>query len=132
MAQIWKLARERNMDVKGKKKAQLIAELTKSRDIIQPVVGEKVEKPEPPVKKEQMTFVIATLADGTKIKVPAKDVSPVRVEEADGIVIIKSVDGRELEASIGNTHWVGKTIEVPFEQEEDVKRLLKEGGFYFV
>ena len=84
------------------------------------------------IKKEKVAFVEATLADGTKVRIPASEVTPIKQNEVDGVIVIKSVDGRELEASIGITHWVGKTIEVPMEQAEDVKRLLKEGGFYFV
>jgi len=49
---------------------------------------------------------------------------------ADGEVQIVSADNRVLEASIGERIWKGTTITVPAEQEEDVRRILEDGGFF--
>ena|SRR3990172_4053160 len=136
MGKLWALARSRGIDFKGMKKPELIKALIASDSPKTEEVKKetpKVEEKKKVEKKESgINFVEATLADGTKIKVPAKDVSPVKTETDEGMVIIKSVDGRELEASVGRDHWVGKIIEVPAEQEDEVRRLLKDGGFYFV
>lgn len=132
MGKIWSLARERKIEIKGKKKKELI------KEIIAADMGKTVDpeaKPvveEAKVKKEKVVMVEVTLADGTKAKVPAKDIAPSKKEKGDDEITIKSVDGREMEVSVGRDHWVGKTIVVPAEQEEEIKRLLKEGGFYFV
>lgn len=134
MGELWALAKSRGISIKGKKRKDLIKELIASDS---PKTEEVKEKPskveEKPVKKsEKITFVEATLADGTRIRVPAKDVEPVKADKKKDVIIIKSVDGRELEASVGRLHWVGKEIEIPTEMEEEVKRLLKLGGFYFI
>ena len=140
MGKLWSLARSRGIDFKGMKKVDLIkAIIAKDKPTAskEPKV-EEVKEESPKVeekkveKKDGIRFVEATLADGTRIKVPAQDVSPVKSEKNKDVVIIKSVDGRELEASVGRDHWVGKIIEVPAEQEDEVKRLLTDGGFYFV
>lgn len=134
MGELWSLAKTRGISIKGKTRKVLIKELINNDIPKNPkkVVEEAPEVEEKPVKKnETITFVEATLADGTRIKVPAKDVQPTKTVKKD-VVIIKSVDGRELEASVGSMHWVGKEIEVPLEMEEEVKRLLKFGGFYFI
>lgn len=130
MAKIWQLARARKIDVNGKKKKQLIQELIEADKIVPEVPVEPKKVEEKP--KEKLAFVEATLVDGTKIKVPAKDVVPAKKEKNAAEVIIKSVDGRELEVSIGRDHWVGQTITIPAEIEDEIKRLLKGGGFYFV
>ena len=139
MGKLWALARSRGIEFKGKKKTQLVKELIEADKINpqpsvqeeKPIKSEDQSKVKPNKRADKFTFVEATLADGTKVKIPAKDVTPIERKKGDTI-IIKSVDGRELEASVGREHWIGKEIEVPAEMEEEVKRLLKEGGFYFV
>jgi len=129
MGELWAIAKSKNISIKGKKKAELIKEITKP--VVKKSVEKKpVEKTKPKKVKEAM--VEATLEDGTKVLVPAKEVTQATKADDDGMVVIKSVDGRELEASIGTVYWVGKEIRVPKEQVEEVKRLLKDGGFYFV
>lgn len=136
MGELWSLAKTRGISIKGKKRKDLIKELIASDSSKSEPTKEEsvqVEPKEKPVKKnEKITFVEATLADGTRIKVPAKDVEPIKADKEKNIVTIKSVDGRELEASVGRLHWMGKEIEVPLEMEEEVRRLLKLGGFYFI
>ena len=132
MGEIWKIARERGIAIKGKSKKELIKKII-AIDV--PVLEKEPEKPEVKKvegRKEVITFVEATLADGTKVKIPAKDVTPIGKEVKTGEVTIKSVDGRELEVSVGRDHWVGQTITIPAELEDEVSRLLKDGGFYFV
>lgn len=140
MGKLWSLARSRGIEFKGVKKPELIKLLiakdnpnTSEEPKIEEVKKEtpKVEEKKAEKKVKTEDLVEATLADGTKVKIPAKDVKPAEIVEGE-MVIIKSVDNRELEASIGRDHWRGKVIEVPAEQAEDVKRLLKDGGFYFV
>ena len=64
-------------------------------------------------------------------KVGEQVITPeIKKEVESGMVEIESVDGRELEASVGTTIWKGKVIIVPKEMEEDVRRLLIEGGFF--
>lgn len=45
-------------------------------------------------------------------------------------VIITSADGRVLEAAINERTFKGKTISVPAELAEEVKRLLLNGGYF--
>lgn len=130
MGELWALAKSRGIAIKGKKKVQLIEELTKP--VIEgqePAPVKKVESE--PKKKEKIPMVEATLADGTKVLVPAEAVKAETAKEGEDI-ILRSVDGRELEVSIGNDHWKGKEIVVPFKQAEEVKRILKEGGFFVI
>jgi hypothetical protein len=124
MGELWALAKSRGISVKGKKKSELIAEL-----VIED--SEKVEKKET-VEKEKPVLVKATLEDGTEILIPAKDVTSVEPAKKGELVTIKSVDGRELEVSIGDQYWKGKVIEVPSELAQDVKRILRDGGFYIL
>jgi len=135
MGKLWALARSRGIDFKGKKKKDLIAEMIamdQKTEKVEKEVDRIKEEPKKETTKKNEALVEAVLSDGTKVLIPAKDITPAGKEKEKGIVIIKSVDGRDLEASVGNTHWLGKTIEVPIEQEDEVKRLLTEGGFYFV
>ena len=48
----------------------------------------------------------------------------------EGFVDVVSADGRELEVSVGKDTWKGKTITVPTEMLEEVRRLLETGGFF--
>ena len=48
----------------------------------------------------------------------------------EGETVIESVDGRELEVSVGSVIWRGKTITVPNDMVEEVRRLLETGGFF--
>lgn len=131
MGKLWALARSKGIQFKGMKKPDLIKALVAADSPKEKPVAKKPEKEtKPKIVKE--TMVEAVLEDGTKVLIPAKDVSPAVKVEDDGMVVIKSVDGRDLEASVGITHWVGKEIRVPKEQLEEVKRLLKDGGYYFV
>ena len=52
------------------------------------------------------------------------------VNPVEETVILRSADGRELEASINNQFWRGKTIEVPVSAAGDVRRMLEVGGYY--
>ena len=47
-----------------------------------------------------------------------------------GEVKIETADNRVLQAAIGDRVFEGKVIYVPEEQADDVRRLLKEGGFF--
>lgn len=131
MGQLWALARSRKIDYKGMKKVDLIKALSAEA---KEVAAKPVEKKTESKKATKIDMVEATLEDGTKVLIPANTVKPTTesVTDEDGLVTITSVDGRELEVSIGGTVWVGKEIKVPAEQEEDVKRLLKEGHYYFI
>lgn len=131
MGKLWALARSRGIEFKGKTKKELIKELIASDAPKTEEVKKETLKVEEKKIEKNPTLVEVTLADGTKAKIPAKDVQPIKAKAGD-MIIIKSVDGRELEVSVGRDHWIGKEIEVPAEQEEEVKRLLKDGGFYFV
>jgi len=135
MGELWALAKSKGIEIKGKKKVQLIEELTKPVVEGQEPLPVKEIKPEPKKeekpKKEKIPMVEATLADGTKVLVPAEAVKAEVSKEGEDI-ILRSVDGRELEVSIGNDHWKGKEIVVPFKQAEEVKRILKEGGFFVI
>lgn len=132
MGKLWALARARGIEFKGKKKKDLIKEMVAMDQKAEKKAVKSKEEPKKEARKKNETLVEAVLSDGTKVLIPAKDITPAGKEEDEGIVIIKSVDGRELEVSVGTTHWIGKTIEVPIEQEDEVRRLLTDGGFYFV
>ena len=49
---------------------------------------------------------------------------------AEAMVELRSADGRVLEASIGDSMWKGKVIQVPAHQAGDVRRLLEAGGYF--
>jgi len=129
MGKLWSLARARGIDFKGMKKKELIEKIISTGEVSKP---EKKEVKPTEKKVKVVDMVEVTLKDGTKAKVPAENVTASVIVKPEGTVIIKSVDGRELEASVGREIWVGKEIEVPVEYEEEVRRLLKSGGFYFV
>ncbi len=48
----------------------------------------------------------------------------------DGSVLLRSADGRALQASIGESVWQGVEIRVPAHQAADVRSLLEKGGFF--
>lgn len=54
----------------------------------------------------------------------------VKEAKPEGFVTIRSADGRQLEASIGDKVWKGVEISVPEEQAGDVRMLLEQGGFF--
>jgi hypothetical protein len=128
MGELWALAKSRGISIKGKKKDQLMKELV-SHDGTK---NEEIKKKSPKVKEENKDFVKVTLEDGSEALVSAASIkSPEKAKKGEKVTI-KSVDGRELEVSIGDLRWKGKVIEVPSENAEDVRRILKEGGFYIL
>lgn len=74
--------------------------------------------------------VIAEGKDFDIVEVEAKPTEEVKKEKATEYVTITSADNRDLEVSVGNVHFVGKSIAVPKEMYPDIKRILEEGGFY--
>lgn len=65
-----------------------------------------------------------------KVATVEEELRPSLENTPSGFTKIISADGRTLEASVGDQHWIGKELDVPNEQAGEVRRLLEEGGFY--
>lgn len=97
------------------------------------VVAAHIKKQHPyyiPTVKEE----IAPQEEGVKVEevgltqpITSKPVEPI-VEE--GMVVLKSADGRKLEVSINAQNWSGIEISVSKDQANSVRRELIRGGFY--
>lgn len=83
-------------------------------------------------KKEETVIKPEEQPVNPPVGVDSKFAEPVvTVPEVEpGMVEIISADGRVLEVSIGGDIWTGKTIFVPKDKAEDVRRILEAGGFF--
>ncbi len=132
MPKLWKMAKDLGISHKGKK-PELIARIVKAKkERPQPVEEKTDKKPEDTkAEKPKKDMVQATLGDGSKVMVPSSSVEAASKAKG-GMVTMKSMDGRVLEAAVGSEVFIGKTIKVPVEMADEIRRLLKEGGFYVI